>query len=105
MLRHQNPIHIKATTTGFASPAETYVDKRLDLNDLIVKDFYTTFYFKYSGPNVFGIHQGDVIVVDRNEEPKEGDLVILTDKTFFKIREFKGQKNLWGKITWVLNKK
>ena len=105
MLRHQNPIHIKATTTGFASPAETYVDKRLDLNDLIVKDFYTTFYFKYSGPNVFGIHQGDVIVVDRNEEPKEGDLVILTDKTFFKIREFKDQKNLWGKITWILNKK
>ena len=57
MLRHQNPIHINAPTTGFASPAETYVDKRLDLNDLIVKDHYTTFYFKYSGPTVFGINQ------------------------------------------------
>jgi DNA polymerase V len=104
MLRHQNPIHINATTTGFASPAETYVDKRLDLNQLIVKDFYTTFYFKYSGPEVFGIKQGDTLVIDRNEEPKTGDLVVLTEKTFFKLREYKGQKNLWGKVTWILKK-
>ena len=104
MLKHQNPIYINATTTGFASPAETYVDKRLDLNDLIVKDHYTTFYFKYSGPSVFGINQGDTIVIDRTEEPKDGDLVILTDKTHFKLREYKGQKNLWGKVTWVLKK-
>lgn len=104
MLRHQNPIQIKATTTGFASPAETYVDKRLDLNDLIVKDHYTTFYFKYSGPSVFGINQGDTIVIDRTEDPKDGDLVVLTEKTHFKLREYKGQKNLWGKVTWVLKK-
>jgi DNA polymerase V len=104
MLRHQNPIQIKATTTGFASPAETYVDKRLDLNDLIVKDHYTTFYFKYSGPSVFGINQGDTIVIDRTEDPKDGDLVVLTEKTHFKLREYKGQKNLWGKVTWILKK-
>ena len=104
MLRHQNPIQINATKTGFASPAETYVDKRLDLNDLIVKDHYTTFYFRYSGPSVFGINQGDTIVIDRTEDPKDGDLVILTDKNHFKLREFKGQKNLWGKVTWVLKK-
>jgi DNA polymerase V len=104
MLRHHNPIEINATTTGFASPAETYVDKRLDLNDLIVKDHYTTFYFKYSGPSVFGVNNGDTIVIDRTEEPKEGELVILTDKTYFKLREYKGEKNLWGKVTWVLKK-
>jgi len=104
MLRHHNPIEINSTTTGFASPAETYVDKRLDLNDLIVKDHYTTFYFKYSGPSVFGVNNGDTIVIDRTEEPKDGDLVILTEKTYFKLREYKAQKNLWGKVTWVLKK-
>jgi len=104
MLRYQNPIEINSTTTGFASPAETYVDKRLDLNDLIVKDHYTTFYFKYSGPSVFGVNNGDTIVIDRTEEPKDGDLVILTEKTYFKLREYKAQKNLWGKVTWVLKK-
>ena len=78
---------INTKTSGFASPAETYVDKRLDLNELIVKDIYSTFYFKYSGPNVFGVKQGDVVVVDRSVTPNTGDLVILTDKTFFKLRE------------------
>lgn len=104
MLRHQNPIHIDATTTGFASPAETYVDKRLDLNELIVKDIYTTFYFKYSGPEVFGVKQGDTLVIDKSEEPKTGDLVVLTEKTFFKLRKYKGQNNIWGKVTWILKK-
>lgn len=96
---------IKTKTSGFASPAEVYVNKRLDVNDLIIKDIYTTFYFRYSGPNVFDIKQGDVIVVDKGQEPKEGDLVILIDKTFFKLREYKGQENLWGKVTWVLKQK
>ena len=100
----EKELYIKSRTTGFASPAESYVDKRLDLNELIVKDFYTTFYFKYSGPEVFGIKQGDTLVIDRNEEPKTGDLVVLTEKTFFKLREYKGQKNLWGKVTWILKK-
>lgn len=96
---------IKTTTSGFASPAEAYVDKRLDLNDLIVNNPYTTFYFRYSGPPVFGIDNGDVLVLDRNQTPKENDLVVLTEKTFFKVREYSNQPNLWGKITWILKNK
>ena len=30
-------LNIRTTTSGFASPAESYVDRRLDLNDLIMK--------------------------------------------------------------------
>lgn len=96
---------IKTQTSGFASPAEVYVDKRLDLNELIVKDIYTTFYFRYSGPKVFDINKGDVVVVDRSESPQEGDLVVLTDTNHFKVREYDGQENLWGKISWILKKK
>lgn len=98
-------LSIKTQTSGFASPAEVYVDKRLDLNELIVKDVYTTFYFRYSGPKVFDIEQGDIVVVDRSEVPKGGDLVVLTEKNHFKIREYKGQTNLWGKISWTLKKR
>ena len=85
---------IKTNTSGFASPAEVYVDKRLDINELIIKDVYSTFYFRYSGPKVFGIKQNDVVVVDRSEIPNEGDLVVLTENSYFAIREFKGQNNL-----------
>lgn len=98
-------LSIRTQTSGFASPAEVYVDKRLDLNDLIVKDVYSTFYFRYSGPKVFDIEQGDVVVVDRSEFVKHGDLVILTDKNHFKVREYNGQENVWGKISWTLKKR
>ena len=101
----EKELTIKTKTSGFASPAESYVDKRLDLNQLIIKDVYATFYFRYSGPSVFNVKQGDVIVVDRGEQPNMGDLVILTDKTFFKLREYKGQDNLWGKVSWVISKR
>ena len=99
-----NELNIKSRTTGFASPAESYVDKRLDLNELIVKDPFTTFYFKYMGPDVLGVKKGNVLVIDRSETPQDGDLVVLTDKTHFKIREYKGQENLWGRVSWILNK-
>lgn len=96
---------IKTQTTGFASPAESYVDKRLDLNDLIIKDIHSTFYFRYKGPKTLGVEPNDILVIDRGVEPKEGDLVVLTDKLCFKIRPYEGQKNLWGKVTWILKKK
>lgn len=96
---------ISTRTTGFASPAESYVDSRLDLNDLLIKDLKTTFYFKYKGPSTLGVKKDSVLIVDRSELPKEGDLVVLTDKTFLKIREYKNQENLWGKVTWVLEQK
>ena len=69
----EKELHIKTRTTGFASPAESYVDKRLDLNDLIVSDFKTTFYFRYGGVDTLGVKKGNVLVIDRSEEPNEGE--------------------------------
>lgn len=100
----EKELNIKSRTTGFASPAESYVDKRLDLNELIIKDVHTTFYFQYSGPDVLGVMNGNILVIDRSLEPKYGDLVVLTDKSHFKIREYEGQENLWGRVSWILNK-
>lgn len=97
-------LYIKTRTTGFASPAESYVDKRLDLNDLIVGDFNTTFYFRYGGINTHDVEKGDVLVVDRSIDPKHGDLVVLVDQTCFKISKFEDQTNIWGRVSWVLKK-
>ena len=104
MLTLNKELNINSRTTGFASPAESYVDKRLDLNELIIKDLHTTFYFKYDGPEVMGVKKGNVLVIDRSIEPKNGDLVILTDKSYFKLREYDGQPNLWGRVSWILKK-
>jgi len=97
-------LQIKSRTTGFASPAESYVNKRLDLNDLIIQDVHTTFYFQYKGPNTLGVRTGNILVIDRSIEPHDGDLVIVSEKECFKIRKYEGQQNLWGKVSWILNK-
>lgn len=101
----ESALKIKSQTTGFASPAESYVDKRLDLNDLIVGNTYSTFYFRYKGPRTMGVETNDVLVIDRSVDPEMGDLVVLTDKLCFKIRPYEKQANLWGKVSWVLKKK
>ena len=98
-------LNIRTTTSGFASPAESYVDRRLDLNDLIMKNVYSTFFFRYQGPNVFGVEQDDILVIDKAEVPQIGDLVVLIDKNYFKLREYQEQDNFWGKVTWNLRKK
>lgn len=97
-------LQIKSRTTGFASPAESYVNKRLDLNDLIVQDVHTTFYFEYKGTNTLGVRSGNILVIDRSIEPGEGDLVVLSEKECFKIRKYEGQQNVWGRVSWILNK-
>ena len=100
----EKELYIKTRTTGFASPAESYVDKRLDLNELIVTDVKTTFYFKYGGVDTLGVKKGNVLVIDRSVEPEYDDLVLISDNSCFKIRKYEGQKELWGKVTWILNK-
>ena len=81
-------IEVKTKTTGFGSPAESYVDKRLDLNELIVNDIKTTFYMRYMGQSTLGVKKGSVLVIDRSEQPKIGDLVVISDTSCLKIREY-----------------
>lgn len=97
-------LQINTKTTGFGSPAETYVDKRLDLNDLITNDLITTFYFKYAGEQKYNINPGDILVVDKSIDPNLGDLVLIkSDKIL--LETYNNQKDLWGTITWTLSQK
>ena len=100
----KDTLFIKSRTTGFASPAESYVDKRLDLNELVAVNPLTTFYFRYKGTDTLGVKNGNVLVIDKSVDPVDGDLVILSDPSCFKIRKFEGQSNVWGRVSWILNK-
>ena len=98
MVHAQDNLVIKTQTTGFASPAESYVDKRLDLNELIVGNLHATFYFRYKGPKTLGVETNDILVIDRSVEPKEGDLVVLiscvSKSDHMKIKKICGVKYL-----------
>ncbi|MEN9406337.1 MAG: hypothetical protein RLZ12_621 [Bacillota bacterium] len=97
-------LKIESGTTGFPSPAAAHVGARLDLNELLVRNIYTTFYFKYAGPTVHGIRQGSIVVVDKARVPKQDDLVVVVEKQLFKIRKYKQQTNIWGRVSWILQR-
>ena len=63
---------------GFPSPAQDYMDKTLDFNREIIRHPAATFYAKVIGQSMegAGIDTGDIIVVDRALEPRDGDIVV-----------------------------
>lgn len=95
---------INTKTTGFGSPARAYVEKRLNPNDLIIDDPYTTFFFQWEGEEKFDLKWGDYLVVDRASVPNSEDLVIWSGSEKLQVDLFKNidPKNLWGTITWKL---
>ena len=76
-LRQSFPLYASRVPAGFPSPADDYVDQRLDLNDL-VEHPAATFFVKVTGDSMTGasIHDGDLLVVDRSLEATDGKIVI-----------------------------
>ena len=67
-----------SVVAGFPSPAEQYQETPLDLNELLVKRPAATFFVKVQGDSMTGegIHDGDLLVVDRSLRPASGDVII-----------------------------
>ena len=67
-----------SVVAGFPSPAEQYQETPLDLNELLVKRPAATFFVKVQGDSMIGegIHDGDLLVVDRSLRPSNGDVII-----------------------------
>ena len=63
---------------GFPSPADDYIEDRLDLNQLLVKNVPATYFLDVIGNSMVGagIFEGDKLVVDRSLEPKHGNIVV-----------------------------
>nr|WP_279304721.1 translesion error-prone DNA polymerase V autoproteolytic subunit [Salinibacter ruber] len=72
------PLYLSRVAAGFPSPADDYVERSLDLSEALVEDEEATFYVRVAGDSMIGagIHDGDILVVDRSVEPEEGDVVI-----------------------------
>jgi DNA polymerase V len=63
---------------GFPSPAADYEENQLDLNKHLIKNPAATFFVRVSGDSMTGagIHDGDLLVVDRSLNPKDKNVVI-----------------------------
>lgn len=71
------PLFASRVAAGFPSPADDYVEEQLDLNDLI-RHPAATFFVRAIGDSMtgVGIRDGDLLIVDRAEEPADRRIVV-----------------------------
>ena len=72
------PLFMASVSAGFPSPAEDYIEGRIDLNRHLIKHPAATFFVRVAGDSMIdaGIHPGDILVVDRAVEPADKNVVI-----------------------------
>ena len=122
------PLFGHTIRAGFPSPADDYVVESLDLNDFLMPRKEASFLLKVKGESMIdaGIHDGDILVVDKSMSATDGRVVIValdgqfTVKTLEKKRgkirlipanpefapiEIKDEQELqvWGVVTSVIH--
>lgn len=72
------PLFASRPAAGFPAPGDDMVEKPLDLNDLLIDNPEATFYVRVSGDSMegVGIFSGDILVVDRSQEPTHLAIVV-----------------------------
>lgn len=124
----QLPVFLERVPAGFPSPAGDYMEGKLDLNQYLVKHPAATFFVRVTGDSMIekGIHSGDILIVDRSLDPKDGNIVIAVvdseptvkqlEKRNGKLRLLPANKNyepvevseqqsfeIWGIVTNVIH--
>lgn len=114
---------------GFPNPADDARSTALDLNELVVRHPVATYYLRVEGDSMTGagVVAGDIVVVDKSLEPKNGDIVVAAVDGDFTLKHLKrdGQKawlvaanpayppialhealdaQLWGVVTHIIHK-
>lgn len=117
-------------TAGFPSPADDCLERPLDLHELVVAHPAATFFVRVQGDSMTGagLNSGDLLVVDRSLEPKNGNIIVALLNGEFTVKRLKkiGKKiylapenpnyptievaeesdfRVWGVVTYSVSKK
>jgi len=84
------PFSLACVPAGFPSPAEDYLENSLDIAKYLVKRRKATFFMKVTGDSMVGagIHDGDMIVIDRADLVKDGSIVVARLNDEFVVKRF-----------------
>ncbi|MBN0988684.1 translesion error-prone DNA polymerase V autoproteolytic subunit [Amphritea pacifica] len=85
------PLFMNAVTAGFPSPAQDYIERTLDLNELCIRHPAATYFVRAEGDSMqgSGIFSGDILVVDRSLKAVDGDIVIACVNGEFTVKELR----------------
>jgi DNA polymerase V len=95
--RFLSPLFTGKVAAGFPSPADDYVEKNLDLNELLVQKPAATFFVRAQGESMLGagIHPNDILVVDRSIEPVAGKIVICALNGELTVKRLAREHQQW----------
>ncbi|MDD1612145.1 MAG: translesion error-prone DNA polymerase V autoproteolytic subunit [Methylococcaceae bacterium] len=91
------PLFVGKVAAGFPSPADDYVEKSLDLNELLVQKPAATFFVRAQGESMLGagIHPNDILIVDRSIEAAPGKIVICALNGELVVKRLKQEAGQW----------
>lgn len=123
------PLFLEGISAGFPSPSDDYIEKYLDLNELVVKHPSATFFVRVEGNSMegAGIFSGDILVVDRSIAPAHGQIIVALLNGEFTVKRLlingnevrlapengsyktikvkpESQFQVWGVVTYVIHK-
>ena len=87
---------------GFPSPAQDYLTDSIDLNKELIRRKETTFLARVSGNSLMeaGINDGDLVVIDKSLEVKDGDFVVAFIDGEFTLKEFRRDEE--NNCAWLI---
>lgn len=85
------PLLLQPVSAGKPIPADSEIDKYIDLNEFLVEHPAGTFFAKVNGDSLksIGISDGDILVVDTIRAPMNNNLVIVTINDELTVRVYK----------------
>ena len=122
------PLYTSKISAGFPSPAEDYIEKKLDLNEFLIKHEAATFFVRVEGDSMInaGIYSNDILIVDRSITAQSGKIIVAILDGEFTVKRFIKNENevllrpenpkykditinkesafeIWGVVTFVIH--
>jgi len=123
------PFSSQSVPAGFPSPADDFLEFDLSLDKKLIKHPSATFFVRVSGNSMINakIFDGSILLVDRAEEIKNGDIVLVVIDGDFTVKRYKklgeniflypenknmspikitknSESYVWGKVMWSFNR-
>jgi DNA polymerase V len=90
------PLVSCSAAAGFPSPADDYLDRPLDFNELLIENPAATFAVRIAGDSMIGagLFPDDIAIVDRSRTPKSGCIVLALVDGEFTVKRYRRRRDV-----------
>ena len=89
------PFVNQGISAGFPSPADDFLDIKIDLNREFIKNPNSTFYARVRGRSMVGagLNDGDLLIIDKSLEPENNKIAVCFVDGEFTVKRIKKEKD------------